>query len=216
MTLTLGLLVFDYNNQPILMDMVYPFELAAPRANAEPAKVAAASTKAPAPIPTPAISGGSTLTGQLETTEGTARPGWQLILKGWAASLDAKVPISRVEFELDGEKIGQVVPSLTREDVAARLKSDGVKPGYLFRANSPTAKEPGTYPLRSVLVDGNGITTTGNVLEIVILPALPTASPPKPTIAPEPPKEPVKAPEAKPTELSKEPAKATAVPTPKP
>lgn len=155
---TLGLLVFDVNGKPHKVNVSVPIQVAAADA---PATATTAVTT-------------STLSGALEKVEGTARPGWVVIMSGWAADGAAGKPADKVELLLDDKVLLTVKPSIDRKDVSDALKQEGVrKSGFTGRLPLPDDLAEGKYTVSAVAYDaaGNKLTLDKPV-EITVLPKL--------------------------------------------
>ncbi len=111
--------------------------------------------------------------------------GWQLIFKGWAANSKTGLPAERVDVFLNGDKLTQIVPTVARPELAKPLGLDTVgKIGFLGRIGLPIDLTPGLHTIRLVIADGDTATLALPDLDITVLPPLPTAAKPLPTLVP--------------------------------
>jgi hypothetical protein len=158
---TLGLRVFDVNGIAHRVPFTLPITVAA--ADATVAAGGALSETQPAPQ--------TTLVGMLEKVDGTARPGWVVIVTGWAADTVGKTPAAKIELYVDDKVALTVKPTLDRQDVVDALKEKGLlKSGFSGRVPLADDLEPGPHLITAIAYDvaGNRL-QLGDSIEIKVL-----------------------------------------------
>lgn len=160
---TLGLIVFDVNGQPHALPLSFPIEIAASGAVSETVDAQLAKPQ-----------NAQNLTGAFEKVEGTARPGWVVIVTGWAADTKNKKPAAKIEFLIDGKKALEVKPTLERADVVEALKEDALlNSGFTGRVPLAEDLEEGAHTISAVAYDADGGTLElEKSFEITVLPKL--------------------------------------------
>jgi hypothetical protein len=162
---TLGLLVFDVNGAPHQLDTRVPLAVVA-------ADAPAAASNAPAAANTSASAGA--VSGALEKVEGTPRPGWVVIMSGWAADGKSGKPAEKIDLLLNDTVVLTVKPSVDRPDIAEALKQDGaLKSGFTGRMPLPEDLPEGKHTVSAVAYDAAGNKRTlDKPIEITVLPKL--------------------------------------------
>ncbi|MCW1968217.1 MAG: hypothetical protein KIH69_008895 [Anaerolineae bacterium] len=191
----LGVLVYDSQNRPILLALVYPFDILPAAGQEAPLPVAAATRPAPAAAgaqaavtattaATAAITTSNVITGNFEGIEGTARPGWVVISRGWAADTKAVGPATQVNLLLDGKVMMTSTLGVERPDIAKELgKPEYLKSGWVFRMSLPESLAVGKHKLKAIAQDAQGRSAQlGSEIEFEMLPAVVQPRPQAPAV----------------------------------
>lgn len=191
----LGVLVYDSQNRPILLALVYPFDILPAAAQEAPLPAAAATRPAPAAAgaqavvtmttaASAAITASNVITGNFEGIEGTARPGWVVIARGWAADTKAVGPATQVNLLLDGKVVMTSTLGVERADIAKELgKLDYLKSGWVFRMSLPESLAVGKHKLKAIAQDAQGRSAQlGSEIEFEMLPAVVQPKPQAPAV----------------------------------
>lgn len=191
----LGVLVYDNQNRPVLLALVYPFDIAPSASQAtqpiaasiKPTETPQTTNGAVTSIATPnavatvtsVITNSTVITGNFDGIEGTARPGWVVIARGWAADTKIVGPAAQVDLLLDGKIVLSSTPSVERADIAKDLgKPAYLKSGWIMRLPLSDTITVGKHKLKAMAMDAQGrFVVIGNEIEFEVLPVVAPAKP---------------------------------------
>lgn len=223
----LNVLVYDSQNKPIMLNLIYPFDIA-PLTQSTSEAVAqqpSLNNTASKPIATTVaitaeknlitatneITLSTVITGNFEGIEGTARQGWVIIARGWAGDTKIGGPASRVDLLLDGKVALTSTVNIERPDLLKELKPGYLKSGWIMRLPLDNNFPLGKHVLKVVAYDSAGKSAViGSEIVFEALPAVQNTQA-KPTATPTQKEQTKDAPKDQPKEGVKEPA-----PPPKP